>query len=144
MYTITDLVRESSCTDTLEAYTILDTIGISLPKWSMWDSETFQEVVRLVKEYKHPPNSKVGADPEFEVLSDTGGAVSAGDYISGGLHSQVGTDGVSGSATGEIRPSPGSPEYVTESVRKLLERVKRELPPNYKIRAGAGVNRPLG
>lgn len=84
----------------------------------------------------------LGADPEFEVVDQYGNFAPANRFLRGGTRATVGTDGRSD--TGELRPGPGTPEGVTATIKRLLKRVKKAIPENWDIRAGAGVVAPLG
>lgn len=125
----------------LEAYQDLEVVGIS-PSLLGWTDTEFAQVVQIIQEYHSNPSSMVGADPEFEVLNSRGSWVHASRHITGRCNAQIGVDGAD--STGELRPEPGSPEKVADNVRKLLLELKEQLPRNFKIRAGAGREVPLG
>ena len=122
----------------------LDDFDIPTPGWRGWEKNEFDEIVQIILDGARKNSKiqiKVGADPEFEVRTDTGNVVGAYSYFSGST-SQVGLDGAS--STGELRPRPGSPERVTSNIRKLITKVKNQLPSNYNIGSGAGNRYPLG
>jgi len=82
----------------------------------------------------------IGADPEFEIYRDNR-YIYAANVIRGGLTSRLGTDACS--SIGEIRPHPGTPEEVIQSIDTILDEGYRQLR-NCKIYSGAGTNDPIG
>jgi len=78
---------------------------------------------------------KVGADPEFLVVDNSGNALSAHPFEHRGEYGEIGTD--HGGSVGEFRPKPGSPSEVTANIKSMFQHIKRQSP-NTKIMAGGG------
>ncbi len=146
-YKVSDLAEATGFSD-IYVYKMVKQYDLPLPGWAGWSQEQFDQLKDVINQgsrtKKHEMTIMVGADPEFEIFSgDDGRLIPAYRYFGqNGYNAAVGTDGHS--TTGEIRPSPGSPERVTEHVRKLLRRIRTALPDNYTIGAGAGRQLSLG
>lgn len=126
----------------LEIYRTLDSLEISYPGWLGWDSTIYDSIKDMLNQFFQAPNVMVGADPEFEVLNNSGAAIGASRYLSGGTSHSLGTDG--DSSIGEIRPKPGSPERVFINIKNLLIQACKALPSNFDIRGGSGITYPIG
>lgn len=85
----------------------------------------------------------IGADPEFEIIDETGGFVEA-HRLFGEMNQEIGYDGHS--ATGELRPKADrSPLGLTRNIKRLVRRMNG-LPcmQGNKIYVGGGVNVTTG
>lgn len=104
----------------------------------------FLKVLEL-KSYKKVPKSKranfaisIGGDPEFELVNLDGKVLRARNteginLIS--IHGGVGVDG-SGNQV-ELRPSPGNPEKVVDSIKNLLELFGDNFSEDYRLAASS-------
>jgi hypothetical protein len=80
---------------------------------------------------------KIGADPEFLLLSSSGSILSAGDYLGG--RGILGTDGCSTLA--EIRPQPNTnPLEVSKSIENILRSSETKSISKFKWIAGNGTS----
>uniref|UniRef100_A0A6M3IRB3 Putative phiEco32-like COOH.NH2 ligase-type 2 n=1 Tax=viral metagenome TaxID=1070528 RepID=A0A6M3IRB3_9ZZZZ len=85
----------------------------------------------------------VGADPEFEIISEDGDFVEA-HRLFGEMNQEIGYDGHS--ATGELRPKPDrSPLGLTRNIKRLVRRMNgMPCMQGNKIYVGGGVNVSTG
>ncbi|MBI4029413.1 MAG: hypothetical protein HY376_03540 [Candidatus Blackburnbacteria bacterium] len=79
---------------------------------------------------------KVGADPEFVVITDRGDATAIERYVQDPTRkSHLGIDGAG--FIGEFRPNPGTAEKVSKNIENLIAQCVNELPAGYEIAGGS-------
>lgn len=89
-------------------------------------------------------NILLGADPELCLMEGLT-AIRAREVGLDSTHTQLGCDGAGTPV--ELRPSPGTPEQVTQNIRNLLQRLAQHLQARgslARVEAGSGTHYPIG
>ena len=114
--------------------------------------KTFRPILENVVQYRRVgrivlPILQIGADPEFEILTNDGNTlIPANTFFKTGGDQQVGCDGHS--STGELRPTPSrNPLGLLRNTKRLVRKVARLQglsPHKVKVCAGGGTRNHCG
>ena len=138
-------IYESAGTIESEARARLLEVGLAMPEGDIPENEVpaYRNLLVPLRNNRRSQQTKVGADPEFELVNESGELIPADTYITDRENQEMlGVDGHS--RTGELRPLPGSGLFCAANIMRTLTELRSIIPSDVTARAGGGRHLPLG